>query len=144
MLSAGALAVIGGASAIGSLATGWLGSKYPRHILLGLIYMLRSVLLAAYFVLPPTPASTLLFAAVMGMLWWPGLIPLIVPKFVSPSSRARKDLCAEGVTESFTMSANNPPLAGLVTGKTDPCDRLSSTSTPFPPSPISALFRSSV
>jgi MFS family permease len=77
MLSAGALAVIGGVSAFGSILTGWLGGKYPRHILLGLLYMLRSVLLAAYFVLPPTPASTLLFAAVMGMLWWPGLIPLI-------------------------------------------------------------------
>jgi len=77
MLSAGALAVIGGISSIGSLATGWLGGKYPRHILLGLLYILRSVLLAAYFVLPPTPASTLLFAAAMGMLWWPGLIPLI-------------------------------------------------------------------
>ena len=77
MLGAGALAVIGGASSIGSIATGWLGSKYPRHILLGLLYILRSVLLAAYFVLPPTPASTLMFAAAMGMLWWPGLIPLI-------------------------------------------------------------------
>jgi MFS family permease len=77
MLSAGALAVIGGVSSIGSLLTGWLGGKYPRHILLGLLYILRSVLLAAYFVLPPTPATTLLFAAVMGMLWWPGLIPLI-------------------------------------------------------------------
>jgi predicted MFS family arabinose efflux permease len=77
MLSAGALAVIGGVSSIGSLLTGWLGGKYPRHILLGLLYILRSVLLAAYFVLPPTPTSTLLFAAVMGMLWWPGLIPLI-------------------------------------------------------------------
>ena len=77
MLSAGALAVIGGVSSIGSLLTGWLGGRYPRHILLGLLYILRSVLLAAYFVLPPTPASTLLFAAVMGMLWWPGLIPLI-------------------------------------------------------------------
>ena len=77
MLSAGALAVIGGISSIGSLATGWLGGKYPRHILLGFLYILRSVLLAAYFVLPPTPATTLLFAAAMGMLWWPGLIPLI-------------------------------------------------------------------
>jgi MFS family permease len=77
MLGAGALAVIGGVSAIGSLAAGWLGGKYPRHILLGLLYILRSVLLAAYFVLPPTPTSTLLFAAAMGMLWWPGLIPLI-------------------------------------------------------------------
>ncbi len=77
MLSAGALAVIGGASAIGSLLTGWLGGRYPKHVLLGLLYMLRSVMFAAYFVLPPTPASTLLFAAAMGMLWWPGLAPLV-------------------------------------------------------------------
>jgi MFS family permease len=77
MLSAGALAVIGGASAIGSLLTGWLGGIYPKHILLGLLYILRSIIFAVYFVLPPTPASTLLFAAAMGMLWWPGLAPLI-------------------------------------------------------------------
>ena len=77
MLSAEALAVIGGASALGSLLTGWLGGKYPRHILLGLLYILRSVIIAVYFVTPPTPTSTLLFAAAMGMLWWPGLVPLI-------------------------------------------------------------------
>src|SRR5262252_6952626 len=77
MLSAEALAVIGGVSAIGSLLTGWLGGKYPKHILLGLVYILRAVMFAAYFVLPPTPTSTLLFAAAMGMLWWPGLAPLI-------------------------------------------------------------------
>jgi MFS family permease len=77
MLSAEALAVIGGVSALGSLATGWLGSRYPQHIILGLLYMLRSVMIAAYFIFPPTPASTLLFAAAMGMLWWPGLAPLI-------------------------------------------------------------------
>lgn len=77
MLRAEALAVIGGASSIGSLLTGWLGGRYPKHILLGLLYILRSVMIAAYFVLPPTPTSTLLFAAAMGMLWWPGLVPLI-------------------------------------------------------------------
>lgn len=77
MLSAEALAVIGGVSALGSLATGWLGSRYPQHIILGLLFMLRSVMMAAYFVFPPTPTSTLLFAAAMGMLWWPGLAPLI-------------------------------------------------------------------
>jgi predicted MFS family arabinose efflux permease len=77
MLGAEALAVIGGASAFGSLLTGWLGGKYPKHILLGLLYILRSIMIAFYFVLPPTPASTLLFAAVMGMLWWPGLVPLV-------------------------------------------------------------------
>jgi len=77
MLSAEALAVIGGTSAVGSLATGWLGARYPRHILLGLMYILRAFIFAAYFVLPPTPTSTLLFAAGMGLLWWPGLAPLI-------------------------------------------------------------------
>ena len=77
MLGAEALDVIGGESAIGSLATGWLGARYPKHILLGLLYILRSFMFAVYFVLPPTPASTLLFAAAMGLLWWPGLAPLI-------------------------------------------------------------------
>jgi MFS family permease len=77
MLGAASLAVIGGVSAIGSLLTGWLGGRYPKHILLGLLYILRSILFAAYFMLPPTPASTLLFAAAAGLLWWPGLAPLI-------------------------------------------------------------------
>jgi MFS family permease len=77
MLGAASLAVIGGVSAIGSLLTGWLGGRYPKHVLLGLLYILRSILFAAYFMLPPTPASTLLFAAAAGLLWWPGLAPLI-------------------------------------------------------------------
>jgi MFS family permease len=69
MLSAAALAVIGGTNCIGALAAGWLGGRYPKHILLGLLYILRAFVFTAYFVLPPTPASTLLFAAAMGMLW---------------------------------------------------------------------------
>jgi Na+/melibiose symporter-like transporter len=77
MLGAEALATIGGTSAVGSLVTGWLGGRFPKHILLGLLYILRAILFTAYFVLPPTPASTLLFAAAMGLLWWPGLAPLI-------------------------------------------------------------------
>ncbi|HMG78701.1 MAG TPA: MFS transporter, partial [Xanthobacteraceae bacterium] len=77
MLSAEALATIGGVSAVGSLLTGWLGGRYPKHIILGLLYILRSLIFAVYFVMPPTPTSTLLFAAAMGMLWWPGLAPLI-------------------------------------------------------------------
>ncbi len=77
MLSAEALGVIGGVSAIGSLMTGWLGSRFPKHILLGLLYILRAIMFAVYFVMPPTPTSTLVFAAAMGLLWWPGLVPLI-------------------------------------------------------------------
>src|SRR3954451_3459946 len=69
MLSAEALAFIGGMNCVGSLAAGWLGARYPKHILLGLLYILRAGVFTAYFMMPPTPASTLLFAAAMGMLW---------------------------------------------------------------------------
>ena len=77
MLGAESLAVIGGVSAIGALLTGWLGGIYPKHIILGMLYILRSIMIAAYFFQEPNPANTLLFAAVMGLLWWPGLAPLI-------------------------------------------------------------------
>jgi MFS family permease len=69
MLSAEALAVIGGMNCVGSLAAGWLGARYPKHILLGLLYILRAAVFTVYFMMPPTPASTLVFAAAMGMLW---------------------------------------------------------------------------
>ena len=69
MLSAEAIAVIGGMNCIGSLTAGWLGARYPKHILLGLLYIVRALVFTAYFIMPPTPASTLVFAAAMGMLW---------------------------------------------------------------------------
>ena len=77
MLSGEALAVIGAASTVGALAAGWLGGRYPKHRVLGSFYILRSVMIAIYFMVPPTPTTTLLFAAAMGFLWWPGLAPLI-------------------------------------------------------------------
>ncbi len=69
MLGAEAIAVIGGMNFVGSLTAGWLGARYPKHILLGLLYILRAFVFTAYFAMPPTPATTLLFAAAMGMLW---------------------------------------------------------------------------
>jgi MFS family permease len=69
MLGAEAIAVIGGVNCIGSLTAGWLGARYPKHILLGLLYILRAFVFTAYFIMPPTPATTLLFAGAMGMLW---------------------------------------------------------------------------
>jgi MFS family permease len=69
LLSAECLAVIGGMNCVGSLAAGWLGARYPKHILLGLLYILRACVFTAYFIMPPTTASTLVFAAAMGMLW---------------------------------------------------------------------------
>ncbi len=75
MLSAEALAIIGAVNIVGSYAAGWLGGRFPKHLLLGILYLLRSCVIAAFFVTPPSPASTLIFAATMGMLWL-GVIPL--------------------------------------------------------------------
>ena len=75
MLSAQTLGMIGGFNVLGSLFFGWAGQRWNKLALLGTIYVLRSLTLAWYFSLPPTPASTLLFGAVMGFLWL-GVSPL--------------------------------------------------------------------
>lgn len=75
-VGAQALALIGLFNAFGSYLFGYLGGRYSKRALLGGIYVLRSLILALYFTLPPTPASTLLFAAAMGSLWL-GVIPLV-------------------------------------------------------------------
>ncbi len=76
MLSAEALGVIGGFNVLGSLFFGWAGGRWNKQALLGLIYLFRSLALGAYFAWPPSPASTLVFAAVMGFLWL-GVGPLV-------------------------------------------------------------------
>ncbi len=75
-LGAQALALIGLFNVFGSYAFGWLGGRYPKQLLLGGIYIARSLAIAVYFVLPATPSSTLVFAAVMGSLWL-GVVPLV-------------------------------------------------------------------
>ena len=75
MLGAQALATIAIFNVGGCYLLGWLGGRYPKHVLLGLVYVLRSICIAAYFAMPPTPATTLVFAAVMGLMWL-GVIPL--------------------------------------------------------------------
>jgi predicted MFS family arabinose efflux permease len=70
------LALIGGFNIISSWGFGWLGDRFPKRLLLGALYLLRSLTFAAYFMFPPTPVSTLLFAMAMGLLWL-GVIPLV-------------------------------------------------------------------
>ncbi|MCA6122708.1 MFS transporter [Bradyrhizobium sp. WSM 1704] len=76
MLSAQTLGMIGGFNVLGSLFFGWAGQRWNKLALLGAIYILRSLALAWYFMLPATPASTLLFGAIMGFLWM-GVGPLV-------------------------------------------------------------------
>ena len=68
-LGAFAIAVIGMANIGGTLAAGALGRHFPRKYLLSGIYAART-LVAAWFILTPvTPASVLVFSALMGALW---------------------------------------------------------------------------
>ena len=76
MLSAQTLGMIGGFNVLGSLFFGWAGERWNKLALLGTIYILRSLALAWYFMLPPSPATTLLFGALMGFLWM-GVGPLV-------------------------------------------------------------------
>ncbi|MEA2866398.1 MAG: hypothetical protein QOE39_1113 [Bradyrhizobium sp.] len=76
MLSAQTLGVIGGFNVLGSLFFGWAGGRWNKLALLGAIYISRSLVLAWYFMLPPSPATTLLFGAMMGFLWL-GVGPLV-------------------------------------------------------------------
>jgi len=71
-----ALALVGLFNVLGSYLFGWLGGLYSKRFLLGGIYVLRSIFIAAYFIVPPTPTSTLVFAAAMGTLWL-GVVPLV-------------------------------------------------------------------
>ncbi|MGI3169267.1 MFS transporter [Pseudooceanicola sp. C21-150M6] len=76
MLGAQALALIGFFNILGSLFFGWAGGRWNKMVLLGMIYLCRSLILAWYFHDLPTPQSTLLFAALMGFLWL-GVGPLV-------------------------------------------------------------------
>jgi predicted MFS family arabinose efflux permease len=76
MLSAQTLGVIGGFNVLGSLFFGWAGGRWNKLALLGMIYVTRSLVLAWYFMLPPSPATTLVFGAMMGFLWL-GVGPLV-------------------------------------------------------------------
>jgi predicted MFS family arabinose efflux permease len=81
MLSAEALGVIGIFNVFGSVFFGWAGGRWSKLVLLGLIYTTRSLVLGWYFIAPPTPETTLLFAALMGFLWL-GVGPLIAGSVV--------------------------------------------------------------
>jgi predicted MFS family arabinose efflux permease len=76
MLSAQTLSMIGGFNVLGSLFFGWAGQRWNKLALLGAIYVSRSLVLGWYFMLPPSPATTLLFGAMVGFLWL-GVGPLV-------------------------------------------------------------------
>ena len=68
-LGAAAISVIGLANIVGTLTAGWLGKHYSKKNLLALVYAGRTVIAAWFILAPVTPASILIFSALMGALW---------------------------------------------------------------------------
>jgi MFS family permease len=64
-----ALATIGLFNIAGSLGAGWAGQHYSKRKLLAGIYAARAVVIAGFILVPLTPASLMIFAAAMGLLW---------------------------------------------------------------------------
>jgi predicted MFS family arabinose efflux permease len=70
-----ALAAIGLANVAGSFLCGFLGDRYSKKHLLGIIYWLRAVAIAAFVLLPLSTWTIALFAIVLGFTWL-GTVPL--------------------------------------------------------------------
>jgi MFS family permease len=68
-LGAVSIAVIGFFNIAGTLYAGWLGKRHTKKYLLFGIYVGRTIAAAVFILLPITPASVLIFSAVMGALW---------------------------------------------------------------------------
>jgi MFS family permease len=63
------IAVIGLFNIVGSISSGYIANMMPKRYLLSLIYFGRSLVILAFIVLPPSPATTLVFGAIIGLLW---------------------------------------------------------------------------
>ena len=68
-IGAYAIALVGLFNIVGSYTAGVLGGKRSKKNLLALIYTARAIVIALYVALPITETSTLVFAALMGLLW---------------------------------------------------------------------------
>ena len=75
-IGASALALIGLFNTIGTYLFGLLGARYSQKHLLALIYLLRTLFIVAFLLVPISAASTLVFASAMGFLWL-GVAPLV-------------------------------------------------------------------
>lgn len=68
-LGAVALSLVGLANIGGTLLAGWAGNHFSKKYLLAAIYTARTVVAAAFILLPITPTSVIIFSVVMGSLW---------------------------------------------------------------------------
>ena len=75
-VAASALGLIGLFNAVGTYMFGLLGARYSQKHLLAMIYLLRTLIIVVFLLVPISATSTLVFAAAMGFLWL-GVAPLV-------------------------------------------------------------------
>jgi MFS family permease len=63
------IAVIGLANIVGAIVAGWLSGSLPKRYILSFIYFGRAVAILIYIMLPPSAVGTVIFGAVLGLLW---------------------------------------------------------------------------
>ncbi|WP_430513136.1 MFS transporter [Pannonibacter phragmitetus] len=64
-----AIALIGLCNIVGSLLSGYIGTRHSKPHFLSLIYFARAVAITLFLMVPASPASVLIFSAAMGFLW---------------------------------------------------------------------------
>ena len=64
-----AIATIGIFNLMGTIAAGFLGSRYRKKYLLSSLYAVRALMFAVYAFTPITTTTTLIFAAGLGLAW---------------------------------------------------------------------------
>lgn len=64
-----AMSLIGLFNVVGSYSAGIIGSRKNKRIPLSAIYLLRSLIITVFILLPITQTSTLVFTAILGFLW---------------------------------------------------------------------------
>ncbi len=74
-LAVAALAIVALANVVGTYCFGVLGGRFRRKYLLVGIYLVRTAAMALFVLLPVSPLSVFVFAAVTGFVWL-GTVPL--------------------------------------------------------------------
>ena len=68
-LPGAAISVVGVTNLIGTFSFGWAGDKWSKKYLLSSIYFGRAILFAAFFLVPVSVTSVLIFSGILGFLW---------------------------------------------------------------------------
>ncbi|GGE45062.1 MFS transporter [Agaricicola taiwanensis] len=68
-IGAWTIAMIGLANIVGSLSAGWLSGRRSKRLLLVWNYFARGLLITAFILLPTTPATSIAFGVLIGILW---------------------------------------------------------------------------